>query len=56
MMSELSHEQAYQYAQDKIRKALLSETTELKLTDIGLVELPDLLGNLTQLNSLSLFW
>ena len=53
-MSELSHEQAYQYAQDKIQEALLSEITELKLTDFGLSELPDSLGQLTKLISLDL--
>jgi len=50
----MAHDQAYHLAQSKIEQARRSKATELDFSQMGLTELPETLGQLTQLQSLVL--
>src|SRR5438128_12284109 len=50
----MAHGKAYRNAEEKIEKARRSVATELDLSRMGLTELPESLGQLTQLQSLIL--
>jgi internalin A len=50
----MARDEAYQLAEQKIQQALQSGSTELKLSNMELTELPDSLGQLTQLTKLDL--
>ncbi len=50
----MSHDEAYLEAEQKIQEALQSGATKLNLSNMKLTELPDSLGQLTQLTNLNL--
>ncbi|MEK6751059.1 MAG: ADP-ribosylation factor-like protein, partial [Chloroflexota bacterium] len=50
----MAHDEAYYQAEKKIEEALKSGATELNLSNMKLAELPESIGQLTQLKSLAL--
>src|SRR5688572_10135937 len=52
----MPHNQAYRQAEKKIDEALKSGATELDLSSMELTELPESIGQLTQLKKLDLGW
>ena len=50
----MARDEAYRKAEQKIEAARRSRATKLDLSDMGLTELPESLGQLTQLQSLNL--
>ena len=51
----MARDEAYKQAEQKIQQALQSGATELDLSGMKLTELPESIGQLTQLQTLNLF-
>ena len=51
----MAADEAYRQAEERIEHARREKATELDLSSLGLTELPDSLGQLTQLQSLNVW-